>query len=87
VNLAPRTTSSAACVRHSLRHLKTIGNMLWLIFAGLWLALGYIGAGILMCIPIITIPFGVQSFKLAGFALWPFGRTVVDKPAGSGAPP
>jgi uncharacterized membrane protein YccF (DUF307 family) len=59
-------------------------NVIWLILSGIWLAIGYTLAGIVMCILIITIPFGIQSFKLAGFSLWPFGRAVVKKP-GAGA--
>jgi uncharacterized membrane protein YccF (DUF307 family) len=55
-------------------------NVLWLVLAGLWLFLGYLAAGILQCLTVIGIPFGIQSFKLAGFALWPFGRMVVTKP-------
>lgn len=55
--------------------MKTIGNILWFILGGLWLALGYVIGAIVMCITIIGIPFGIQSFKLAGLALWPFGRT------------
>ena len=51
--------------------------MLWLVLSGFWLALGYVFAGILMCILIITIPFGIASFRLAAYVLWPFGRTVV----------
>jgi len=50
-----------------------------LVFAGIWMALAYLFAGLIMCILIITIPFGIQSFKLAAFALWPFGRTVVKR--------
>ena len=57
--------------------LHLIGNILWLLLAGIWMAIGYLIAGVVMCITIIGIPFGVQSFKLAGYALWPFGRTVV----------
>lgn len=57
--------------------MKTIGNILWLLLAGLWLALGYAASGIVLCITIVGIPFGVQAFKLAAFALWPFGRSVV----------
>ena len=57
--------------------MKTIGNILWLVLAGFWLALGYAIGGLVMCITIIGIPFGIQSFKLAGLALWPFGRTAV----------
>ena len=60
--------------------MRTIGNILWFIFAGLWLAIGYFLAGIVMCILIITIPFGIASFRIAGYALWPFGRVVVRKP-------
>lgn len=60
--------------------MRTIGNLLWLVLAGIWLAIGYVIAGILCCITIIGIPFGVQSFKLAGYALWPFGRVVVQRP-------
>jgi uncharacterized membrane protein YccF (DUF307 family) len=66
--------------------IRFIGNVLWLILAGFWLAIGYALAGILMCILIVTIPFGVASFRLAGYALWPFGRVVVRKPtAGVGS--
>lgn len=60
--------------------LRIIGNILWLVLAGIWLAIGYVIAGIISFIFIITIPFGVQSFKLAGYALWPFGRVVVRRP-------
>src|SRR5205807_3526604 len=56
--------------------MQTVGNILWLIFVGLWLAIGFVVAGIFMFILIITIPFGIQAFKMAGFALWPFGRHV-----------
>ena len=56
--------------------MQTLGNILWLIFVGIWLAIGFVIAGIIMFILLITIPFGIQAFKLAGFALWPFGRHV-----------
>jgi uncharacterized membrane protein YccF (DUF307 family) len=59
--------------------MRTLGNILWLVLAGWWLALGYFLAGLLACILIITIPFGVQAFKLAGYTLWPFGRVVVPR--------
>ena len=55
--------------------MKTIGNILWFLLGGIWLALGYAIGGLAMCITIIGIPFGIQSFKLAGLALWPFGYT------------
>jgi uncharacterized membrane protein YccF (DUF307 family) len=60
-------------------------NLIWLVLSGIWLALGYALAGIVMFVLIITIPFGVQSFKLAGFSLWPFGRAVVKKPSAGAA--
>ncbi len=60
--------------------MKIVGNLLWLVLAGICLAIGYVIAGVINCIFIITIPFGIQSFKLAGYALWPFGRMVVNRP-------
>ena len=60
--------------------MKIVLNIIWLVLAGFWLFVGYVIAGIVNCIFIITIPFGVQAFKLAGYALWPFGRMVVHRP-------
>jgi uncharacterized membrane protein YccF (DUF307 family) len=57
--------------------LRFILNVLWLVLSGFWLAIAYIVAGLIMCITIIGIPFGIQAFKLAGYALWPFGRALV----------
>lgn len=57
--------------------MRVILNIIWLVLAGFWLAVGYVIAGLVMTILIITIPFGFQAFKLASYALWPFGRTVV----------
>lgn len=57
--------------------MRVILNILWLLLAGFWLAVGYALAGIVMLILIITIPFGLQSFKLASYAFWPFGRKAV----------
>jgi uncharacterized membrane protein YccF (DUF307 family) len=65
--------------------MRTLGNVLWLVLAGWWLALGYVIAGVLACILIVTIPFGVQAFKLAGYTLWPFGRVVVPRVDGDPA--
>ena len=59
--------------------VRLILNIIWLVLSGIWLAILYTLAGVLMCLLIITIPFGIQAFKLAGYALWPFGRTVVMK--------
>lgn len=64
--------------------MRTIGNILWLVLAGFWLAIGYAVSGVVLCITIIGIPFGVQAFKLAGFVLWPFGKTVVRDPQAGG---
>lgn len=59
--------------------MKTLLNIIWLLFGGLWLALGYIFFGVLACILIVTIPAGVASFRMASYALWPFGRSVVER--------
>lgn len=59
--------------------MRLLLNIIWLLFGGLWLALGYVAAGIIACIFIITIPAGIASFRMASYALWPFGRTVVDR--------
>ncbi len=64
--------------------VRFILNVIWLVLCGFWMFLGYIVTGIIACILIITIPFGIASFRIAGFALWPFGRTMVNRPdAGS----
>jgi uncharacterized membrane protein YccF (DUF307 family) len=66
--------------------IRFIGNVIWLLLAGLPLALSYAAFGFVAFILIITIPFGIASFRLAGYALWPFGRTVVRRPdAGAGS--
>lgn len=52
-------------------------NLIWLLLAGIELAIGYVIGGLLMMLTIVGIPFGIQAFKLAGFTLWPFGRAVV----------
>ncbi|MBL0887688.1 YccF domain-containing protein [Myceligenerans indicum] len=59
--------------------LRTLLNIIWFVFAGLGLFLGYALAGIICCLLIVTIPFGIASFRIAVYALWPFGRAVVDK--------
>jgi uncharacterized membrane protein YccF (DUF307 family) len=57
--------------------IRLLLNLIWLVLAGFWLAIGYAIAGLIMFALIITIPFGVAAFRLAGFVLWPFGRTVI----------
>ncbi len=64
--------------------VRTIGNVLWFLFCGVWLALGYAISGAALCLTIIGIPFGVQAFKLAAFTLWPFGSKVIDAPGDTG---
>jgi uncharacterized membrane protein YccF (DUF307 family) len=59
--------------------MRFLLNIIWLVLCGFWMALLYFIAGVIMCLLIITIPFGLQAFKLAGFMLWPFGRTVVRR--------
>ncbi|MEU0885519.1 YccF domain-containing protein [Lentzea sp. NPDC005914] len=66
--------------------MRLILNVIWLVLAGFWMAVGYAVAGLICCILIITIPWGIASFRIANYALWPFGREVVDKPgAGTGS--
>jgi uncharacterized membrane protein YccF (DUF307 family) len=65
--------------------LNLVLNLVWLVVSGFWLAVGYALAGLLMCVLIITIPFGIAAFRLAGFVLWPFGRTVIRRPEAGAA--
>ena len=60
--------------------MRLILNIIWLLFGGLWLALGYLVAALICFVLIITIPFGFAALRIAAYAFWPFGRTVVDKP-------
>lgn len=56
--------------------MSFIGNLIWLLLGGIFAALLWMVAGLILCVIIIGIPFGVQCFKIAGFVLWPFGREV-----------
>lgn len=56
--------------------MSLIGNLVWLVLGGVIMAILWAAAGLLLCITIIGIPFGLQCFKFADFVLWPFGRTV-----------
>ena len=60
--------------------MKTLFNIIWLVLAGLWMALGYLIAAVLLAITIIGLPFAKQSLKLGGYALWPFGRALIQSP-------
>ncbi|WP_106829471.1 YccF domain-containing protein [Parabacteroides pacaensis] len=64
------TGSSGGC-------LTVIMNIIWIFIGGIWICLSHLGFGLLLCITIIGIPFGLQHFKLAGLALTPFGKTIV----------
>ena len=66
--------------------MRLLLNLIWLVFGGLWLALGYALVALVMFILIITIPFGIAAMRMAVFCLWPFGRTIVRRPgAGAGS--
>ena len=66
--------------------MRTLLNIVWLVTGWIWLALGYFAAGLLACLLIVTIPAGIASFRMAAYALWPFGKAVVARPtAGAGS--
>ncbi|MFD6530376.1 YccF domain-containing protein [Streptomyces sp. NPDC060184] len=65
--------------------MKTILNVIWLVLCGFWMCLGYLAAGLVLCITIIGIPFGVAAFRIGLYALWPFGYMVVDRRDAGGA--
>jgi uncharacterized membrane protein YccF (DUF307 family) len=65
--------------------VRTLLNIIWLLLCGVWMALAYVLAGIVCCLLIVTIPFGLAAFRIANFALWPFGRTIVRR-SDAGAP-
>jgi uncharacterized membrane protein YccF (DUF307 family) len=64
--------------------MNTIGNIVWLIFGGIIVAIEYLIASLLLMITIIGIPFGLQTLKMGMLALWPFGRTTVQRPTTTG---
>ena len=64
--------------------MKFIGNILWVVFGGFLISVYYAVVGLLFCLTIIGIPFGMQLFKMAGFALWPFGHEVTSGPSDTG---
>jgi uncharacterized membrane protein YccF (DUF307 family) len=61
--------------------VRLLLNIIWLVFGGLLLAFGYAVAGLICFLLIVTIPFGVAAFRMANYALWPFGRRLVPKPS------
>ena len=64
--------------------MNLFGNIIWLIFGGLFAAFGYLIGGVLLCLTIIGIPWGLQCFKLAGLVLWPFGKNVINDGSSTG---
>jgi uncharacterized membrane protein YccF (DUF307 family) len=64
----------------NLDDVRTLLNIIWFVFSGFWLWLAYMLAGIICCVLIITIPWGIASFRMANYAAWPFGRELIDKP-------
>ena len=66
------TTQAGGCI-------SIIMNIIWILLGGIWISLTHLVFGIVLCITIIGIPFGRQHFKLAGLALTPFGKRVVEK--------
>ncbi|MEU0115957.1 YccF domain-containing protein [Streptomyces bobili] len=69
-----------------MKLLNLLLNIIWLVFCGIWMAIGYLIAALICFVLIITIPFGIASLRIAGFVIWPFGRTTVDRPgAGAGS--
>jgi uncharacterized membrane protein YccF (DUF307 family) len=65
--------------------MRFVLNLIWLVLCGLWMAIGYAVAALVCFVLIVTIPFGIAALRIAAYALWPFGRTVVDDPS-AGAP-
>jgi uncharacterized membrane protein YccF (DUF307 family) len=70
----------------SYERMRVVLNVIWFVLAGVWMAIGYALAALIMFILIITIPFGVAALRIGIFALWPFGKTVVRRAdAGAGS--
>lgn len=59
--------------------LGLVGNVVWFVFAGVWLAIGHLIAAVCCFVTIIGIPFGIQHLKLAGISVFPIGKTIVSK--------
>ena len=60
--------------------MRLLLNIIWFVLAGVWMAIGYAFAALICFILIITIPFGIAALRIAVFALWPFGKTVIKRP-------
>ena len=64
----------------SMSALRLLLNLVWLVLAGVWMAIGYVIAGVVCCVLIVTIPWGIAAFRIAAFTLWPFGRVIERTP-------
>lgn len=64
--------------------MKTLGNIIWFVFGGVFVAIEYVFASVALMVTIIGIPFGLQSLKLAEVALWPFGKKAIHSQSSSG---
>ncbi len=64
--------------------MNLLGNLIWLIFGGFFAALGYLFGGIVLCITVVGVPWGLQCFKMAALVLWPFGKKVVSSSNNAG---
>ena len=64
--------------------MRTLGNLIWLLFGGIFIALEYLVASLVLIVTIVGIPFGIQTLKLAGLALWPFNKKIIEKEGNSG---
>jgi uncharacterized membrane protein YccF (DUF307 family) len=81
-----REAARGSSVWEGYGNVRALLNIIWFVLAGLWIAIGYAIAALLMFILIITIPFGVAALRIGIFALWPFGKTVVRREdAGAGS--
>jgi uncharacterized membrane protein YccF (DUF307 family) len=59
--------------------MRVILNVIWLVLCGFWLAIAYVLAGLTAFVLIITIPFGIAAFRIAGYVIWPFGRSIAPR--------
>jgi len=64
--------------------MRILGNIIWFLFGGLFIAIEYFVASIILIVTIIGFPFGIQTLKLAGLAVWPFGKEIILKEQASG---
>jgi len=64
--------------------MNILGNIIWLIFGGLFAALGYLIGGLVLCITIVGIPWGLQCVKMVDIVLWPFGKKIVSDSSNTG---